>query len=355
MLHALLSKATTSNESPPSTTVSCLRSFLIFLLLVYLAIFCILLFSTRAQCYLVYLHWIKPPEFLFPLSNLTPYRLSSSARVISQKNLRGWHLLPPGPPFVDGTESHFDHMLSAPGQRVIIFFHGNSGTRACPSKRVDIIRLLAANFQAHVVTFDYSGFADSSGRPSEQQFYEDARQVLAWVKTRVSHDSDIIIYGQSLGTFAAVDLAAHVSDTTPSNAHVCITAVILDAAPASLIDAGMTHPSVKLFRVLPFMRDILKMVVKEKLNSAKKVGRIRSPLLIMHGEKDNMVTFEQGQMLYQCAVDSGHPNVEFQGFKDAGHTDLNASSDFLQILYTFLEKHIQNKLFIRPTEGWGMM
>eukprot|EP00177_Eucheuma_denticulatum_P005162 GFKZ01009401.1.p1 GENE.GFKZ01009401.1~~GFKZ01009401.1.p1 ORF type:complete len:350 (-),score=20.72 GFKZ01009401.1:666-1715(-) len=346
MFRAVISES--SDTTTTASGLSCVKPILSYFLVIYLLSFVIFTFSARAQGYLVYLHWVRPPPFLYPLSNLRPYRLAGYARVIHQHNLGGWHLLPPGPPFYDGNSEHFDTLLARPNQRVILFFHGNCGTRAFPSKRVDLIRLLSSQLRAHVITFDYSGFGDSAGRPSAHQLHEDAKQALKWISKRISPDTDIIVYGQSLGTFAAVDLCACIAESPQIAGSGNVKGVILDAPPASLVDAAMTHPVTRIFRVLPFMRRFFSFVARDPLDSKNKIGRISAPLLIMHGELDNMVDIGQGQELHRCALRGGNGDVQFVSVEGAGHTDVNAAPEFLRVVHRFLQRSLSSRCQLVP-------
>lgn len=204
------------------------------------------------------------------------------------------------------------------------------------------MRLLASNFAAHVIAFDYSGFGDSGGSPCEQQFNRDARDILQWVRKRVANDSDVVLYGQSLGTFAAVDLAAHIAEL-PCGGRDVVRAVVLDAPPASLIDAAMTHPAALLFRVVPGMRRIFRAVLKDRFDSEQKIASVRVPVLILHGKLDGMIAFEQGKRLHERAVEGGHEEAEFVAFPRAGHIDVNASPNYLRVVHEFLDKHMTAK------------
>jgi pimeloyl-ACP methyl ester carboxylesterase len=329
-----------------------------------------LLISRRAQGLLVYLHWLRPPTLLAPLDTLKPYRLDAVGRVVTAGHLRGWHLLPPGPPFAPPTdpgdgrgvdparELFFDEeMRRLPNTRVVIFFHGNSGTRAFPFKRIDTLRLLGSGLNAHVVTFDYTGFGDSPGRPSEDQLYEDAYNIYKWVADRTSDSAQIILYGQSLGTFAASHLASTVCPHIGEDGTTCLLlpnsvngrachklrAVVLDAPPASLYDASMSHASAAIFRTIPFMRRVARAVLHETHDSVKHCGRIAAPLLIVHGEKDSLIPIEQGRRIHAAAVEAGNRHAFFTSFPDAGHNDVNAASNYLLVLNEFVSK------FVEPT------
>lgn len=371
---------------------------------------------------MIYLHWLRPPAALAPLDNLDVHRLSSYARVVRAGHLRGWHMLPPGPPFAPAPakglkkgqtdperDAFFDRALRGAGlsnddnkqrspPRVVLFFHGNSGTRAFPFKRVDMLRQLNAHLQAHVVTFDYSGFGDSPGRPSELQFNRDAVAMYDWVMQRTAADAEVILYGKSLGTFAAVhisvtfcprsdstvpvklqpkiegnDIAVNMKldsgardGDTASNSIVqssdehdqrfsnlsryssiqdskCnrIRAVILDSPPASVLDASMSHPSVSIFSNLPRIYYLARRVLRDMHDSVLHVPRIDVPLLILHGEQDRIIPIEQGMRIHASAVAAGNRRAEFVSFPTAGHNNANSSPEFLIVLHNFLSKYLR--------------
>lgn len=368
-----------------------LRRVLIPLSVLYVAMFAVLSVSHRAQNYLIYLHWLKPP-MLYPLTDLRAYKLAAVGRNVRAGHLRGWHLLPPGPPFapaetslssssrrssssssslssedgmstnsnhasnndntnnnnnvntedvdVDRRDAFFESRLSAPGQTIVLFLHGNSGTRACPGKRVDAVKLLNAQLRAHVVTFDYSGFGDSPGRPTERSLGADARTMLTWILTRAAENSTVLVYGQSLGSFAAVDvLSSEIGGTSRS-----ADGLILDAAPASLVAAALTHPVARAFRILPYngMERLFKWVLRERLDSQDKIGKVSVPVLILHGKRDRMISVDQGELLARKARLGGNEQVEFHAFADCGHVDVSSAPAYLSILYAFVQRVTRN-------------
>jgi pimeloyl-ACP methyl ester carboxylesterase len=331
---------------------------LVTLAALYIAALLSLLSSHTAQNAMIYLHWLTPPQSLAPLHTLAPYRLESSGRVVSAGHLRGWHILPPGAPFAPPPDLHssvrdqyFDDRLRRKdaNKRVVIFFHGNSGTRAFPFKRVDMLRMLAAHLSAHVVTFDYTGFGDSRGWPTETQFYADARAIFDWVAERTDADTtDIVVYGQSLGTFAAVQLAGSLCPLAPSLSPPVsaqcdnrLTAVVLDAPPASLLDASMSHPSLTLFQRLPRVQAMARATLYESHDSVLRASRVGAPMLVMHGERDTFIPIEQGRRIHAAAVAAGNDRAEFVMFPFAGHNNVNAAPDFLIVLDTFLAKYVK--------------
>lgn len=375
-------------QSSPHTSFSRSTFMMIWVLvLLYIIFVAIFITSRKAQTYLIYLHWIQPPTRWFPLTDLQSQRLSHTGRNINAGGLRGWHLVPPGPPFpplftsADAKEDYYERRLSIPRQRVVIFFHGNCGTRAFPPKRVHILKLLNAQLDAHVVTFDYSGFADSirDNAPCENTFLHDACEIVRWVRARVHPTSSVYLYGQSLGTFAASHAAAHfsaaASETTETpttsadfscdgtydfhvnNGHTndrlvddggmnlsldgsvkqVITGVVLDAPPASLQTAAQTHPILLGFRVLG-LGPLFKSVIREKLDSTRAVARARYPLLVMHGGKDTMIPAWQGKLLADTATAGGNRRVTYMEFSNVGHVDVSGAEGYLVTLYNFIKQ-----------------
>lgn len=318
-----------------------------------IAIFCK---SARAQTYLIYLHWLRPPSFFYPLTNLRQHRLGDTARNVVVQHLRGWHVLPPGAPFAPAGagDAYFDTCLSAPRQRVILFYHGNAGTRAFPPKRVHLVRLLNAQFSAHIVTFDYSGFGDSRGAPCEQTFYADALLMFRWVMQRVDPTTSVFIYGQSLGSFAATHVA---SRTTNSNDQASssqisgaegsssdedtllqggrLAGVLLDAPPVSLQTAALTHPIMKPFRAIGLTRAFSRLIY-EGHDSTRAVTFIRTPLIIMHGSVDTMIPSWQGRLLAERARNAGNSRVRYTEFENVGHVDVSGAEGYLRTVHNFI-------------------
>ncbi|MBN3298749.1 ABD12 lipase, partial [Amia calva] len=90
------------------------------------------------------------------------------------------------------------------GAPVIIYLHGNGGTRAT-DHRVQLIKVLSAA-EFHVLALDYRGFGDSTGQPSELGMTTDALHLYRWVKAN-SGGSPVYLWGHSLGTGVATNAA----------------------------------------------------------------------------------------------------------------------------------------------------
>lgn len=325
-------------------------------LLLYLISLILLIFSPRAQAALIFLNDLAPSHRLFSPSNLIPHRLSSTARhTTSPSGLNGWHILPPGPhhPLPPAQSSpdrdlFFDASLSSPRARVLIFFHGNAGHRAFPLKRVAMLRLLGAHLDAHVVTFDYAGFGDSPGTPSEARFDADALDSFAWLAARTAPDAHVIVYGQSLGTFAAVHLMAALFPSPSAERRLLrakggavVRGVVLDAPPASVLEATMTHPSTRLYKSLPGGRRLAEWVLQENwMDSVRRLGDVGEeapPMLVLHGRDDAMVGVEQGRSVSKAARAAGM-DVRYVEFEGVGHINVNGADTFLEEMRNFVDK-----------------
>jgi abhydrolase domain-containing protein 12 len=176
--------------------------------------------------------------------------------------IRGWHLPPANSDAIfslhlkgQEREEYLDRILRN-ATRIVIFLHGNAGTRAT-TRRLNIINQLSSYHQTHVIAIDYRGFGDSSGWPSEEGTAEDVRAVLNWLLHRVGNYSNpsIVLYGQSLGTGISLHfLANYPNASTPVGP---ISGLILDAPFTSLPDASMSHWLATPFRIFPLVKRLM--------------------------------------------------------------------------------------------------
>ena len=194
----------------------------------------------------------------------------------------------------------------ADSKPVLIFFQGNGGTIA---NRADRFRELAED-GIGLVAVSYRGYGGSSGSPSETGLNYDARAAYDEAVKRFGADR-IVLYGQSLGTGVAVRLAADVK----------VKALILEAAYFSAADVAKGR--------YPFAP--IALLMKDQYRSDELIGRIRVPVLMMHGERDGIIPIGQGVALFNA---SSAPR-RFVRFPAAGHNDLprhGADSQVLRFL-----------------------
>lgn len=188
------------------------------------------------------------------------------------------------------------HGWFVPGQRriTLLWCHGNAGNI---SHRLDNLRLLHHRLDLTIFIFDYSGYGRSQGKPSEEGTYRDAEAALAYLRTRHDVDQDaIVFFGRSLGGAIAVDLASK---------QQCL-GLILESTFASM--AGWISRSFP--NITPDMLPI-------KYDSLSKIKRVTAPLLMLHGDYDEVVPFQSGMELYEAANEP----KEFYTIEQAGHND----------------------------------
>lgn len=197
-----------------------------------------------------------------------------------------------------------------PDRRVIVYLHGNAGHRG---GRADRVRdYLAAGYG--VLLVGYRGYGGNPGRPTEAGLYADARANLAFLAQEKVRPEQTVLLGESLGTAVAIQMATEFP----------ILALILEAPLASVLHSARVRYPLFAFDFL----------VRDKFNSLGKIGKVKVPLLLIHGEKDQTTAVRFGRMLYDAANEPKRAHF----IAEAGHTDLmhfgfaKAVTDFLDAL-----------------------
>ncbi|KAJ8360297.1 hypothetical protein SKAU_G00168220 [Synaphobranchus kaupii] len=223
------------------------------------------------------------------------------------------------------------------GAPVIIYLHGNAGTRGV-SHRVELMKVLtAAGF--HVLAVDYRGFAESTGLPSETGLTADAQYLYNWVKAR-SGRSLVCLWGHSLGTGVATNAALKVQEQGTN-----VDAVILEAPYTNIREEGANHPFSKMYWKFPgfeyFFLDTIALnnVVFPNDENLKTMD---SPLLILHAEDDHIVPFHMSQKLFVIAHQAqGSKNrvqiVPFSGSLGYFHNGIYKDPNLPRIIWEFLQ------------------
>ncbi len=184
------------------------------------------------------------------------------------------------------------HLPPAPGQPTLLYFHGNGGDLA--GRRDRFLRCAAAGLGLYMMS--YRGYAGSSGEPSERAIIADALAVYDGLRSRES--GPLILYGESLGSGVAVQVAAQ---RTPD-------AVILEAPYTSIADVAQAlYP---IIPVRPFLHD--------RFDSLSRIAAVRAPLLVLHGARDETIPVALGRALFDAAPEP----KQMISFPSAVHCDL---------------------------------
>jgi len=180
-------------------------------------------------------------------------------------------------PVEDGSTLHGWFLPSPrqPASFTVIVFNGNAGNRAY---RVPLATALRRHGLA-VLLFDYRGYGDNAGTPTQQGLEADARAARAYVVGRPDVRPERVVYlGESLGTAVATILAAR---QPPA-------ALILRSPFTSLADVGKIH-----YAILP-----VGWLLADRFATADAIAGVRSPVLVIAGDRDSIVPPELSRRLF---------------------------------------------------------
>ena len=193
-------------------------------------------------------------------------------------SLNGWWLQPPD------------------ARWATLFLHGNAGN---VTQRTDAMREVAAAGSA-VMILDYRGYGKSEGSPTEAGLYRDARAAYDFLRNKGWTTEQIVLHGESLGTAVAVQLATEVE----------FGGIVLEAPfPSARAVAS---------RVLPVLGPLLVW----GFDTESRIAQIRGPVLIIHGDRDEVIDIELGRRVFAGAREP----KQFWTVAGAGHNNLVAAA-----------------------------
>jgi hypothetical protein len=244
-----------------------------------------------------------------------------SVRTEDHLDLRGWLILAKGKTAADALE------LAArlqEGRPVVLYFPGNAGNRAYRELE---LRLLT-DAGADAILFDYRGYGDSPGEPSEEGLARDARAVWRFAtETNKIEPRRLVLFGESLGGGVAVRLASDLSEQ-----HTPPAGLILRSTFSSLTDAAAHH-----FPWLP-----VRWVLIDRFPSERRIRDVTCPILQLHGRRDTIVPFRLGQKLFAAAPEKSASGIakRFVELPNANHNDVIETShgEVLAAVRDFLSK-----------------
>jgi hypothetical protein len=213
-----------------------------------------------------------------PLLGLTPERVMFSAP--GGPRLVGWRIPPP----TGGGEAPW-----------ILVLHGNAGNLSTPGRPEHDRQL--RQLGAGVLAVDYRGYGESEGTPSEAGLYADARAGYDYLRDSLGiPPGRIVIYGHSLGSAVAVELATQVP----------AAGLVIEGAFTSVPDRGA-----EIYPWLP-----VRLMTRNRFSSLDRIGSVHMPILVIHGRDDSTIPIAHGRRLFAAAL-------EPKGFLDVagGHDD----------------------------------
>ncbi len=183
----------------------------------------------------------------------------------------------------DGLDLQGWYFPSRDDRPVIVFFHGNAANIFLRLQKVN--EYVAEGYG--VLLVEYRGFGGNPGEISENGFYLDAEAYMKWLEdSQGLVPSGIIIYGESIGGGVAVEVAANLSSEGRSP-----LALVLEVPFTSLVDmARFYYPFVPVDYLL-----------KDRFMNTEKIRVIHAPLLVINGDRDEVIPYQQGQKLFEMA------------------------------------------------------
>ena len=208
------------------------------------------------------------------------------------------------------------HLYQPPRQPVgplVVVFHGNGGHAG---HRVDKFRdLRDAGFGLFFV--EYRGYGGNPGQPNEARLTADARSVMAYLEAEGVDFARLVLYGESLGTGLAVKMAAEYR----------VAGLILEAPYTTIIEVGEYHAG-----ILP-----VDWLIPDKWNLAARLPEVSAPLLVLHGEADQVIPIEFGRRVFALAPEPKaalfHPTAD--------HNDLFAYPQVVARVIAFVREQVR--------------
>lgn len=183
---------------------------------------------------------------------------------------------------VDGLRLHGWHCHRPENTTTLLLCHGNKGSLRGRENTVDFYARLGMN----VFAFDYRGYGLSEGRPNEKGSYRDVRAAWDYLRgQKLIAAKNIVILGRSLGGAIAADLLADSS--------------IAEMPGAAILESTFTSVPELAVELYPITGRLIGLFIR--YNSLKKVGSIRTPLLLIHSSEDELIGIHHGKSLLSCS------------------------------------------------------
>lgn len=188
----------------------------------------------------------------------------------------------------------------------LLYSHGNA---ADLGQMYELFVELSVQLRVNLIGYDYSGYGQSTGKPSECNTYADIEAAYRCLEEKYGvKEEDVVLYGQSVGSGPTVDLAARLP---------LLRAVVLHS------------PILSGLRVMyPVKRTYWFDIYK----NIDKIGMVNCPVLIMHGTSDEVVDFSHGKQLWELCKEKYEP----LWLKGGGHCNLELYPEYIRHLRKFI-------------------
>ncbi|SEQ76804.1 hypothetical protein SAMN05421690_100187 [Nitrosomonas sp. Nm51] len=197
----------------------------------------------------------------------------------------------------------------------VLFLHGNAGNISHRLEYLSMFHALGLN----TMIFDYRGYGQSTGVPTEDGTYADADAAWLYLTGTRSIESDrIVLYGESLGGAVAARLAAH------NNPAILVLASTFTSVP----ELAET--------IYPFLP--VRWISRFDYNTLEYLKSVSCPVFVAHSPDDEIVPFLHGQRLFSAAAEP----KQFLTLSD-GHNDgfIAMRDEWIEILSAFISNHLK--------------
>lgn len=214
----------------------------------------------------------------------------------------------------DGIKLHGWWIPHHASRATILFCHGNTGNLGYYLGVFRYLRRLGVS----IFAFDYRGYGQSEGKPSELGIYLDAQAAWHHVTSALGVDPDgVLLFGHSLGGAVAIETA---------NRH---------EVPAMVIQSTFTD----MRSIARLLHSPAHLVARNAFRSIEKVATLSMPKLFIHGDADPKIPLTMGRALYDAAPDPKTWYTVAGGL----HNDLHRAGgdDYLDVLGAFVGEHFR--------------
>ena len=194
--------------------------------------------------------------------------------------------------------------------KTLVIFHGNAGHLSNRIYKLNELYKLDIN----ILLISWRGFSGNKGSPTEKNLYQDAEASIQWLNEQGVNNNQIILYGESLGSGVAVEIGKENN----------FNSIILESPFTSIENSAKIY-----YPYLP-----VKLLLKDRYDSINKIKMINTPILIMHGKKDDVIPFSMGKELFEKANSPKHSYFT----TDDDHM-MEFNSSLLQKIKNFIEKY----------------
>lgn len=173
-------------------------------------------------------------------------------------------------------------MASGGGQGYwLLICHGNAGNISNVGRPFHYAGLRSLGLS--LFAFDYRGYGESEGAPSETGLYRDSDAAYRYLRERLQVPPErIVVFGHSLGSAVAVELVTRVP----------AAGLILDGAPTSVVERAQ--------EVFPYAP--VRWIAASRFASIERVGSLTLPKLFLHAREDEVIPFQHGRRLFEAAA-----------------------------------------------------